>query len=98
MGNHVVAQIYGYVTHADEKVAKVSINHCICFWKEWMFDPNQRCAQLISTAALDQVVDRVIPGATYGGIYHAKELVITERKTSRKKRKKNYSQKVRRHQ
>ena len=96
LSNPVVAEIFAFVKHGDGKAAKVSLNHCICFWKDWLIDPNHGKVQLISIGSLNRVADKVITGATYGGIFHAKELVVTERDNRRKKKKKNYSQKVRR--
>ena len=54
----------------------VSVNHAVCFVGEYLFDPNQATAMLISKQSLDTVCSSIVPGTVYGGIYTSYELFV----------------------
>ena len=87
--NPVVAVLEGTFTHGtSEGPVTTSLNHCVCFVGDWLFDVNQDEAKKISQKTLDHVTNLVMPGSAYGRVVEAREFMVNkERVTATRKRK-----------
>ena len=56
------------------------INHCVCFVGDYIFDANRDNALPIDVSSLNLICSDILPGATYDGIYWARQLVLLTNK------------------
>lgn len=78
--NPVVVALRGW---KDGRVC--SLNHCVCFVGNLVFDSNLDVALETTKKNLDLICNNVLDGASYDGIYWAREVMIVQKPKQQKK-------------
>jgi hypothetical protein len=77
--NPVVSSLKA-VSMVEGVVRPVQINHCVCFVGDFIFDSNRETALPNNPISLDLICNDIVPGATYGGIFWSRELLLVRNK------------------